>query len=226
MLKLMNYLRSFFARYVDPAERLTEVLFGLLMVLTCTLGASLTVEEGREATREMLLAALGCNVAWGFINGVIYVMDSMYERGRGIRLVQCVLGAADEEGALGYIERELDPTLAALSSKEERERLYREVLTTIKNAPPPKRGIQREDLIGATITFVLMFLIALMAIMPFLFLRDLLFALRVSNGLLLGLLFVVGYRWGRETGTNPWLGGLAMTLIGGALVGIAKVLGG
>ncbi len=80
-LNLMNYLRSFFESYADPAERLTEVLFGLLMVLTCTLGASLTVAEGREATREMLLAALGCNVAWGLINGVIRTMDCMYERG-------------------------------------------------------------------------------------------------------------------------------------------------
>ena len=45
-------------------------------------------------------------------------------------------------------------------------------------------------------------------------------------GILLGLLFVVGYRWARETNTNPWLGGLAMTLIGAALVGVAKLLGG
>ena len=222
----MNYLRSFFESYADPAERLTEVMFGLLMVLTCTLGASLTVEEGREATREMLLAALGCNVAWGLINGVIRTMDCMYERGHSARLVKSALSAASEEDAFRIIAEELDSTLESITSEEERRRLYRDVLAKARTANLPRMTIQKDDLIGAAITFLVMFLTALTAIVPFLFIRDLLIALRVSNGILLGLLFVVGYRWARETNTNRWLGGLAMILIGAALVGVAKLLGG
>jgi hypothetical protein len=222
----MKYLRSFFQRYIDPAERLTEVLFGLLMVLTCTLGASWTVEEGEEATRDLLLAVLGCNVAWGFINGVIYIMDCMFERGRSLRLVQSVLRATSEAQAVGYIERELDSSLTALASREERDRFYRDILARIRNSPQPKRGLQWDDVVGATVTFAVMILTALTAIVPFLFIDDLVFALRVSNALLIALLFVVGHRWGRETSTNPWLAGLAMVLIGAVLVGIAQVLGG
>ena len=50
---------SFIRRYLDPAERLGEVLFGLIMVLTFTLGAGLIVEEGAEATTRMLWGILG-----------------------------------------------------------------------------------------------------------------------------------------------------------------------
>jgi hypothetical protein len=57
-------IRRFVPRYLDPASRLGEVLFGLIMVLTMTLTAGLTVAEGTEGVRQLLLAAIGCNVAW------------------------------------------------------------------------------------------------------------------------------------------------------------------
>ncbi len=135
-------------------------------------------------------------------------------------------GAASEEDALRIIAEELDATLESIASEEERRRLYRDVLAKARTATLPRMTIQKDDLIGAAITFVVMFLTALTAIVPFLFIGDLLVALRVSNGILLGLLFVVGYCWARETNTNPWLGGLAMIVIGAALVGVAKLLGG
>ena len=222
----MNYLRGLVDHFTDPAERLTEILFGLIMVMTCTLGAAMTVEEGTESTRELLLGALGCNVAWGLINGVIYLMDALFARAQSARLVQAVQSAATPDEAFAVIEDELGQSLVAITAKPQRDRLYREVYDTIASATPPKLRIRADDLAGATVTFIVMFLTALPAIVPFLFITDLLFALRVSNGIMLGLLFVVGYRWGRETNTNAWLAGLAMALIGAALVGVAKLLGG
>ena len=46
--------QSFVGRYLDPTESLGEVLFGLIMALTFTLGAGLIVKEGAEATTRML----------------------------------------------------------------------------------------------------------------------------------------------------------------------------
>ena len=57
------------------------------MVLTFTLGAGLEVQEGPDAARQLLIAALGCNLAWGIIDGVMYVMNAMSERGRRQRLL-------------------------------------------------------------------------------------------------------------------------------------------
>jgi hypothetical protein len=57
-------------RYVDPATSLGEILFGLIMTLTFTLGAGIIIEdEGREGARELLIAVIGCNIAWGVIDG-------------------------------------------------------------------------------------------------------------------------------------------------------------
>lgn len=61
---------AFITRYVDPLERLSEFLFGLIIVLSFTLDAGLVVGEGEQATRQMLLAIVGCNIAWGLLLGI------------------------------------------------------------------------------------------------------------------------------------------------------------
>ncbi len=77
---------TFTARYLDPGSRMGEILFGLIMTLTFTLGAGLVMEEGRAGAREMLIAILGCNLAWGVIDGIFYALGQMFERGRMLRL--------------------------------------------------------------------------------------------------------------------------------------------
>jgi hypothetical protein len=66
-------------RVLAPAERTSEVLFGLIMVLTFTGSLSVT-EAGRGDVRTMLIAALGCNLAWGIIDAVFYLMGALAER--------------------------------------------------------------------------------------------------------------------------------------------------
>ncbi len=55
---------SLIHRYLDPASSLGEVLYGLIMTLTFTLGAGIIVEnQGREGAHELLIAVIGCNIA-------------------------------------------------------------------------------------------------------------------------------------------------------------------
>ena len=61
-------------RVLEPNERISEVLFGLIMVLTFT-GSLSVAEADRAEVRTMLIGALGCNLAWGIIDGVLYVMS-------------------------------------------------------------------------------------------------------------------------------------------------------
>jgi hypothetical protein len=79
-------------RVLHPADRTSEILFGLIMVLTFTGSLSVT-EAGRAEVRTMLLGALGCNLAWGIIDAVFYLMAALAERPR--------LRAEDWRGALG-----------------------------------------------------------------------------------------------------------------------------
>ena len=57
------------ARVLDPMERISETLFGLIMVLTfiCSLGVA---TAGNIKIQTMLIGALGCNLAWASLTAV------------------------------------------------------------------------------------------------------------------------------------------------------------
>jgi VIT1/CCC1 family predicted Fe2+/Mn2+ transporter len=81
-------------------------------------------------------------------------------------------------------------------------------------------------LLGAFASFWLVFLASLPAAIPFLLIDDAFKALRVSNLILLALLFVTGYRWARYTLGRPWLAGFCFLIGGVAMVWTAMALGG
>ena len=64
------------------------------------------------------------------------------------------------------------------------------------------------------------------AAIPFVFIDDARFALRVSNAILLVALFITGYSWARYTLGKPWLVGLSFLIGGMALVTVSIALGG
>jgi hypothetical protein len=211
-------------KYLEPADILAEVLFGLIMVLTITLGARLAMgEEGGD--RELLIAALGCNLAWGLIDGAMYVMNAMFNRGRTARIVT-ELKRSGDSGALAIIARELDPRLLAITTVDERARLYRSVLHIAGRRAPRRTHLERDDLYAGAFCAALVFLTALPAAVPFMIIDDAVRALRVSNAILIAMLFAIGYFWARETNAHRVGAGLAMTLAGLTLVGAAMALGG
>jgi hypothetical protein len=75
-------------------------------------------------------------------------------------------------------------------------------------------------------SFLLVVITSLPAAIPFMFMDDARLALRVSNAILLGLLFVTGYYWARYTLSKPWLVGFAFLAGGIVLVLAAIALGG
>jgi hypothetical protein len=216
----------FVTRYLDPASRLGEILFGLIMVLTITLTAGLTVAEGREGVRQLLLAAIGCNIAWGIIDGVMYVMDCVTVRGGKVRLVDAVQRAPDELSALNLVRGELGPELQELLEDNDVETISRAILPHLRVARVRRAAVTKEDFFGAIACFWLVFLSCLPAALPFLVFSEPHFALRVSNFLLIALLFVVGQKWAQYAGTNRLAAGSAMVVLALVLVGIAIPLGG
>ena len=213
---------SFFERHLDPAESLGEILFGLIMVLTFTLGAS--VAGGWE--RGLILAAVGCNVAWGIIDGALFVMSRVFERSRRGRLIRAIRHAPDAATALDAVRREMEPGLEGVTEPADRERLYRSVHALVANGTPAPVRLRRDDWLGALAVFVLVTATALPAAAPFLVVADPHLALRVSNWLLVAILFVVGHRWARHTDAHPWVAGGAAMGLGVLRVGVAIARGG
>ena len=215
-------------RYLDPSTSLAEVLFGLIMTLTFTLGAGLIIEdEGRAGARELLIAVIGCNVAWGIIDGALYLVGQLFDRGRLQRLGLAVARTQHRGDAVTLIAEELNPLLGGVLSPRETEALYERIVDNIaRKTERKKNSITRDDWLGALVSFFLVVITSLPAAIPFLLIDDARLALRVSNAVLVALLFFSGYWWARYTIARPWIAGLAFLFIGTALVATAIALGG
>jgi hypothetical protein len=218
---------SLIHRYLDPASSLGEVLFGLIMTLTFTLGAGMIIEDqGREGARELLIAVIGCNIAWGIIDGALYLAGQLFDRGRLRRLGQAVRDTADQRLAVSLIAGELDGLLENVTTVPEREALYARIATNLRSSPRRPNTIRKADVLGAVTSFWLVVLSSIPAAIPFVFIDDARCALRVSNAILLVALFITGYSWARYTLGKPWLVGLSFLIGGMALVTVSVALGG
>ncbi len=182
-------------RILDPTERVSEVLFGVIMVLTFT-GSMSVAEAGREEIRTMLVGAIGCNMAWGIVDAVMYVLTSLINRQRDL---VAAVPTATHGG----------PTALPSGAPGGRASLTRQDL----------EGAVATFLLVFLCTFpvVVPFLI---------FRANAVRALRVSNAVALAMLFVGGYSLGRHSGLSPWKLGLSMIAVGTVLVAITVALGG
>ena len=87
-----------FGRVLDPMERISETLFGLIMALTfiCSLGVA---TSGNIQIQTMLIGALGCNLAWGIVDGGLYLLARINERGSKNLTLRAIRQAPDAEAA-------------------------------------------------------------------------------------------------------------------------------
>jgi hypothetical protein len=141
-------------RILEPTERFSEILFGLIMVLTftCTLSAA---TGGRDEVRTVLIGAIGCNLAWGLVDAVMYVLNTLGERGRSLLALRSVRRADPEEGRR-LIASAVPPVLASLIRPAEVESL-RERLVAMPE-PPARPRLVGDDFLGAVAVFLLVFL--------------------------------------------------------------------
>jgi VIT1/CCC1 family predicted Fe2+/Mn2+ transporter len=208
---------------LSPLERASEVLFGLIMALTITGALSVTNATPQE-TQALFVSTLSCNVAWGLVDAVMYVMNVLFEAGRrslAIRVLETSSEPARTRGALGEMLPE--PFLEGMSAAE-LDSLRRKILGQPELRLDPR--VRGEDLLGALGVFLLVVGSTFPVALPFLVVDDLPLAKAISRGLSLVLLFIGGYAVGRYSGLGPVRVGLAMLGIGAVLVATVTALGG
>ncbi|MDI3563436.1 VIT1/CCC1 transporter family protein [Bradyrhizobium sp. Arg816] len=212
-----------FGSILDPMERISETLFGLIMALTfiCSLG----VATGTNINiQTMLIGALGCNLAWGIVDGGLYLLARINDRGNKVLTLRAIRKAPDPEAARRVIADALPPELSVMLPVEQLESMRQRLQQLPEPAPGP--GLTKRDWIGALGLCLLSFLSTFPVVLPFLFLSDARLALRVSYAVAIVMLFGCGYVFGVHSGLRPWAAGLAMVAVGSTLVGIAVALGG
>jgi len=210
-------------RILEPMERITEVLFALIMVLTFTCSFSVA-GAGHEEVRTMLIGALGCNLAWGIIDAVFYLMGSFSALGQGILRLRALRQATNPAHAHQIIAQALPPVVVSVLSSSELESM-RQKLSELAGLPPRPR-LRMTDWLGALGVFLIVVLATLPVIIPFAVIEDAKRALRVSNGIAIVMLFVTGYAFGRIAGHRPLGMAASMVILGGAMVAITISLGG
>ncbi|RON33953.1 hypothetical protein [Pseudomonas brassicacearum] len=211
------------ARVLDPVDRVTEVIFGLLMAMTFT-GTISVATSGQEAERTMMIAALGCNLAWGLADAVMYLLRTLIERTRNRTLCTNLVGATDAAAGQALIAEALPPRLAAAAGPEELESLRRRLVEYSSMPVSPRLGW--DDFRGAVGVFLLVVLSTFPLVVPFLLLEQTALAVRLSNLVGLGVLFIAGWVLAKYAGAKPWQGGLAMAVTGAVLITAIIALGG
>ena len=210
-------------RVLEPDERIAEVLFGLIMVLTFT-GSLSIATAGREDIRTMLIGAIGCNLAWGVIDGVLYLMGCIAVHGRNLLAFRAVRAAPDPESGRKVLAGLLPPLVAPLLETAELEAI-RKRLSTMPE-PGGSGRLHKADWLGALAVFLVVFLSTFPVTIPFLVMQDAVSALRISNVIAVVMLFCAGVAYGRHVGWSAWKVGLAMVALGSALVALTIRLGG
>jgi hypothetical protein len=220
----MSLDRSQKSRHLlDPMDRISEVLFGLIMVLTFT-GSFSAAQAGRADIREMLLGALGCNLAWGIIDGVMYLMACLSERGQGILTLRAVRRARVAEEAHHAIADALPEGIANVLQPPDMDTI-RQRLNQLPE-PPVRPRLHKDDWLGACAVSLWVFASTFPVVIPFIFMRNAMLALRISNAIAIGMLFLTGHAFGRCVGYRPWVLGLSMVLLGSVLSVLTIALGG
>lgn len=207
---------------LDPVSRATELLFGLIMVLTFT--ASLNVAEaGRIEVRVMLIAALGCNLAWGLIDAVMYLLSTRGERALAAGTLADVRNANSPDAARSAIAGALPPAILPALTEDDLDRIRAYVNSLPDLGLTPRLGTS--DYLAAVAVFLLVFVGTLPVVIPFIFVQDPQVALWISHTVAITLLFLTGWSLGRYWG-RPWQVGISMIAIGLVLVAVALALGG
>jgi VIT1/CCC1 family predicted Fe2+/Mn2+ transporter len=208
---------------LNPVDRVSEMLFGLYMALTFV-GAVSVADSGRTEVRELLAAALGCNLAWGLVDAVMYLVRTITDRGKSLTLVRSVRAATDPETARALIKGSLSKPLAGVMTDTEVESIRQRVVAL--PSPPERPKLKSEDLLAALAVFLLVVAATFPVAIPFLIIDDIGLAKTVSRVIALAMLFFGGLALGRYAGYGSWKTGLMMAGLGAAVVAAVIALGG
>jgi hypothetical protein len=208
---------------LSPVDRVSEMLFGLFMALTF-IGAVSVADSGHAQIREMFIAALGCNLAWGLVDAVMYLVRTVTDRGRLLSLVRSVREAPDVATGDRLIAGALSKVAAGLVSTPEIAAMRGRILAMTDLPARPR--LNRDDLIAALGIFLIVVAATFPVVLPFALIDDVGMAKNVSRGIAVAMLFFGGLSLGRHAGYGSWKVGLLMAALGTVLVVAINALGG
>jgi len=210
-------------RLLSPIDRVAEIFFGLIMALTFTCTISV-MESDRAVVKDMLIGAITCNVAWGLVDAIMYLLMTVTENGRSLTTFNFVRRTDDIDKAHLFITDALPPLIASTMEKHDIENIRQKLLKFPE--PPTSNKLAFKDYKRAVGIFFLVFLSTFPIVIPFIFISNLHTALRPSHVFAILIMFFCGWIWGKYAGRNRFIMGTLTSMIGAILVLITILLGG
>lgn len=209
-------------RLLDPVDRISEALFGLIMAVTIV-GSLSIAGAGHAEVRTVLIGALGCNLAWGMVDAVMYLVRTLVGRRRNLELARRIAGA-DAAAGLAAIARALPEHVAAITGPDELEAMRQRLLAA---ELPDKARLALDDYLAALAIFLFVVVATFPVVIPFLVIGDAARAMSASRIVTLVMLFLAGAALARYAGSaNPLRFGVFAALFGAALILAVMALGG
>lgn len=211
-----------FEGLLNPVDRIAEILFGLIMAVTIV-GSLSIATAGSEDVKKVTAAAIGCNLAWGLVDAVMYVMRIVVARRRMRSLAGGIAGASPEEGTRILVEA-MPPEFAAIAGPAELEGMRKKVLQMRGDSV---RILTTRDVAEAIGVFVVVVLATFPVVVPFLVVDNVRTAMSIAQAVTVAMLFVAGFALANYSGHDHRLGtGFVFAVLGVALIAAVKALGG
>jgi hypothetical protein len=211
-------------RLLDPVDRISEILFGLIMAVTIV-GSLSVATAGHDDMHTVSMAALGCNLAWGLVDAVMYLVRTATERSRNRVLAKRIAGA-DADTAHRLIVKVLPDHVALITGPDEIEGMRRRLMA-LRPEGRARAILMPRDYLEAVGIFLLVVIATFPVVAPYFLTSDAALALRVSQGITVGMLFLAGWALGRHAGyARPLRTGVVMAVFGVVLIAAVKALGG
>jgi len=207
---------------LDTIDRVSEMLFGLFMAVTFV-GAVSVADAGRAQIRELFVTALGCNLAWGLVDAVMYLVRTITARGKALTLVRSVR-ARDAASGRALIGDSLPSGMSTLVSDTELEAIRGRVVAL--DHVPQRPSLTRDDYVASLGVFLIVVASTFPVVLPFALIGDVASAKLTSRIVTLVMLFVGGAALGRHAGYGTWKLGFMMTAVGVAVIVAIMALGG
>src|SRR5215470_18560360 len=146
---------------LDPVDRISEILFGLIMAVTIV-GSLSVATAGQAEVRTVMYAALGCNIAWGLVDAVMYLVRTATERSR-LRVLAAKVRASDATAANRLIGDSLPEHLAPVLGTDEIEAMRKRL---VERAPDDRPLLRVRDFLAAVAIFAAVVLATFPVVLP------------------------------------------------------------
>jgi len=209
--------------WMNTGDRISEILYGLIMALTFTCSFSITKSD-KTSVDDMLFGALSCNTAWGLIDAVMFLLMAKTDHERRFTILNFIRRSKNTGESRQFIADALPPDVAKVLQPEEVEMIRQRIL----QSPDEKDAKEKKnkDFKTAAEIFLIVLLSTFPVAVPFIFIADLHIALRISNIIAILMMFFCGWALGKYAGHKSFFTGIIMSLLGVILVLITIALGG